>query len=121
MLLKWGSYQAVAQRDDMGWEERKGKYYYYEKRREGGRVVSKYVGTGSFAEMCAVLNESGRESRRLDREALRQEREALDRQAGQVKDVLDQIRALTHAALIAGGCHLHKGQWRKCREHRESR
>ena len=121
MLLKWGSYQAVAQPDDMGWEERKGKFYYYEKHREGGRVVSKYVGTGSFAEACVVLNESAKEKRRLEREALRQEREALDRQAGQVKDVLDQIRALTHAALIAGGYYMHKGQWRKRREHRRSR
>ncbi len=105
----------------MGWEQRNGRFYYYEKRREGERVVSTYVGTGSFAEACAVLNESEKQKRRLDREALRQEREALDRQAGQVKDVLDQIRALTHAALIAGGYHMHKGQWRKRREHRESR
>ena len=105
----------------MGWEQRKGRFYYYEKRREGDRVVSKYVGTGSFAEACAVLCESEKEKRRLEREALRQEREALDRQAGQVKDVLDQIRVLTHAALIAGGYHMHKGQWRKRREHRESR
>ena len=105
----------------MGWEERKGRFYYYEKRREGDRVVSKYVGTGSFAEACAVLDESEKEKRRLEREALRQEREALDREARQVRDVLDQIRALTHAALIAGGYHMHKGQWRKRREHRESR
>ena len=105
----------------MGWEQRKGRFYYYEKRREGDRVVSKYVGTGSFAEACAVLDEAEKEKRQLEREALRQEREALDRQAGQVKDVLDQIRALTHAALIAGGYHMHKGQWRKRREHRGSR
>ncbi len=105
----------------MGWEERKGRLYYYEKRREGKCVVSTYVGTGSFAEACAVLNESKRENRQRRREAIREEQEALDREARQVIDVLDQIRALTHAALIAGGYHLHKGQWRKCREHRESR
>ena len=54
----------------MGWEERKGKFYYYEKRREGGRVMSRYVGAGSFAEMCAVLNESEKENRRLERETI---------------------------------------------------
>ncbi len=105
----------------MGWEERKGRFYYYRKRREGGRVVSEYVGDGPLADACEALDEAEKEKRRLEREALRQEREALDRQAGQVKDVLDQIRALTHAALIAGGYHMHKGQWRKRREHRESR
>ena len=105
----------------MGWEQRKSRFYYYRKRREGGRVVSTYVGTGSFAEACASRNESERENRRLEREAIRDEHEALDRQAQQVIDVLDQIRALTHTALIASGYHMHKGQWRKRREHRESR
>ncbi len=105
----------------MGWEQRNGRFYYYEKRREGERIVSTYVGTGSFAEARAVLNDAAKEKRRLQREALRQEREALDREGRQVRDVLDQIRALTHAALIAGGYHMHKGQWRKRREHRESR
>ncbi len=42
----------------MGWEERNGRLYYYEKRREGRRVVSQYVGTGTFAEACAVLNKA---------------------------------------------------------------
>ena len=105
----------------MGWEQRNGRLYYYEKRREGERVVSQYVGTGSFAEACAVLNEAAKQKRQRQREAVREEQEALDREAKQVKDVLERIRALTHAALIAGGYHTHKGQWRKRREHRESR
>jgi hypothetical protein len=33
----------------MGLEQRKGKLYYYEKRRVGRRVVSEYVGGGLLA------------------------------------------------------------------------
>ena len=33
----------------MAWEERNGKSYYYQKRREGDRVVSEYIGTGELA------------------------------------------------------------------------
>ena len=105
----------------MGWEQRKGGFSYYETRREGERVVSQYVGTGTFAEACAVLNEAEKQKRQRQREAVKQEQEALDREDRQVKDVLDQIRVLTHAALIANGYHTHKGQWRKRREHRENR
>ncbi len=100
----------------MGWEERKGRLYYYEKHREGGRVVSKYLGSGEFAEACSAINRMVREKREYERWVERQEREAFEQEVRQVKDVLDQIRTLTHAALLAGGYHTHKGHWRKRRE-----
>ena len=100
----------------MGWEERKGRRYYYEKERVGGRVVSRYIGTGSFAQACAVLNASAKRKRERERAALSEEREALNEEARQVRDVIEQIRMLTHAALLAGGHHTHRGQWRKQRE-----
>ncbi len=105
----------------MGWEQRNDRFYYYEKHREGGRVVSQYVGTGPVAQMRAARNESEKQKRQRQREALRQKREALDQQAGQVIAVLNRIRALTYAAMIAAGYYMHKGQWRKRREHRRSR
>jgi len=33
----------------MGWEERRGRKYFYRKRRNGGRVVSEYLGAGPDA------------------------------------------------------------------------
>jgi hypothetical protein len=63
-----------------------------------------------------VLNESARRKSQREREALREEHEAMKREARQVVDVVDLIRTLTHAALIAAGYHTHKGQWRKRRE-----
>ncbi len=105
----------------MGWEKRKGGLYYYRKRRHGNCVVSEYLGSGELAGAIAALDQIEREEREYKRWVERQEREALDREARQVRDVLDQIRALTHAALIAGGYHMHKGQWRKRREHSECR
>ncbi len=104
----------------MGWEERNGRLYYYEKRREGQRVVSQYVGTGTFAEACAVLNEAEKQKRQRQREAVRQEQEALDRDERQVENTVDLIRTITHAALVASGYHTHKGQWRKRREQGKS-
>src|SRR5438270_367363 len=38
----------------MGYETRKGRTYYYHKRRTGGRVVSVYCGSGGFAEGLAA-------------------------------------------------------------------
>jgi len=104
----------------MGWEERKGRLYYYRKRREGNRVVSEYLGSGELAGAIAALDQIEREEREYKRWVERQEREALDREAGQVDEVLDLIRTLTHAALIASGYHTHKGQWRKRREQGKS-
>lgn len=101
----------------MGWEERKGWLYYYEKERVGGKVVSRYIGTGTLAEACAVINESERRKHQLKRKALRRERQALEKEATLIRDHVDQIRALTHAVLIAEGYHMHKGQWRKSREY----
>lgn len=103
-------------RSDMGWEERKGRLYYYRKRRVGEQVVSQYVGTGPGAEACAAFDRAARETRKRQRQKLRKEREALDEEARQVRGVIDQIRTLTHATLVAAGYHTHKGQWRKCRE-----
>jgi hypothetical protein len=39
----------------MGLEYRNGNPYYYMKTRENGRVVSKYMGAGSFARDLAAL------------------------------------------------------------------
>ena len=40
----------------MGWERRGNKVYYYEKKRQGKRVVSVYLGRDDLAELLAESN-----------------------------------------------------------------
>jgi hypothetical protein len=54
----------------MAWEAREGGgRYYYRARREGGRVIKEYVGTGEVAEIVAHAEETLRRHRQ--REAAR--------------------------------------------------
>ena len=99
----------------MGWEERGGRSYYYEKRRDGDTVRSEYVGSGPVAALCEEYNEIERQARRGARELERLERDALLAEARAVDSIMDQIRQLTHASMIAAGYRMHKGQWRKRR------
>lgn len=100
----------------MGWEERKGNWYYYQKRRIGERVVSEYIGRGELANLVARLDGIDRMRSEDKRRKMQSEQEELDTQKAQVYDVFTLIRSLTHAALLASNYHMHKGQWRKRRE-----
>ena len=95
----------------MGWEKRRGRHYYYRKRREGGRVISEYVGTGPAAELAAASDGLLQQQRAKERKA-RAESE-------NVEMILDDIQALTQAlaraTLLVEGYHTHRGQWRKKR------
>ena len=95
----------------MSWEQRGNRRYYYRKRRQGGRVVSEYVGAGELAGAAAALDALEREIRRAERQRRAQLR-ALDAQIAQVCDL---IRALTDAVLLINDYHTHKVQWRKKR------
>ncbi len=95
----------------MAWEQRNNRRYYYRKRRDGSRVVSKYVGSGELAEAAAALCAFEREARRARRRRWAASR-ALD---APVDQACDLVQALAHGALLATGHHLHKGQWRKAR------
>lgn len=103
----------------MGWEERRGRRYYYRKRRVAGRVVSQYVGTGPAAEALAAVDTARRArdvaDRMLAREQEQRAQEAL-RQAAAEEATLDRIIAdLTRATLLVAGWHTHKGLWRRRR------
>ncbi len=99
----------------MGWEQRRGRSYYYRKVREGGRIRSQYVGTGTLAQLCAELDGCGRQKRAAKCAAERDTRQAeaeVDRQLGAAESVLT---GMTHATLFAAGFHNYKSQWRKRR------
>lgn len=99
----------------MAWETRAGRRYYYRKRRDGGRVVSEYIGSGPGAEAMATLDDYARLRALQERETWREEVERqrdIDRALDEAGDL---VRLLTYATLLANGYHTHKGQWRKKR------
>lgn len=90
--------------------------YYYRNRRQGGKVVSEYIGTGAAAELLAQLDAIEQEKLKFEREAFRRliaEQQAIDEQIDAVGDALT---ALVDATLLANGYRQHRRQWRKKRE-----
>src|SRR5262245_57622190 len=115
------------------------KTYYYESYRSGGRVTSRYAGSGRVAVACAWLRTHCRErdarfrarharrmaaleekKRRLRRAWLR------DRESAEAVDALlaawcGLVEAVFRGAMAAAGCHQHKRTWRKKRMNSQER
>jgi hypothetical protein len=100
----------------VAWEKReRGERYYTRSRREGGRVVREYVGSGPLAELAA---EEDRIRRELEEERREREREELGRIEGLAAPVLELSEAaeiLAHAHLVAAGYRKRKGEYRRAR------
>ena len=98
----------------MSWEIRNGKRVYYHKYRDGGHVMSAYMGSGARAQRFVQLFQLARSKRKAQREQ--------DAQLDQVLGELERMAyALTRATLLAEGFHTHKGQWRKHRDPQKHR
>jgi len=99
----------------MGWEERRGRRYYYRKRRVAGRVVSVYLGQGAGVSILSQLDDV----ERLERQEARQEEQArravLCREDEDLAELAGLTEAFAAAALLLAGCHTHKGTWRRKR------
>ena len=102
----------------MAWEPRRGRGRYYTRsRREGGRVVREYVGSGEVAEAIATLEglDAGRRDLKRAEEAS-EKAEARQAQAA-LRELCEQAEALAQAALVLAGYHRHhRGEWRKRRD-----
>ena len=101
----------------MGIETRhnNGKLYYYKKRREGGRVVSEYVGGGEVAQICEYIEARDRAEKEAERERQRMERMSMAEIDKHIDDFSKMVDTLMEAELIAKGFHQHKRQWRRRR------
>ena len=103
----------------MGWEERRGRSYFYRAKRVNGRVVKEYVGTGSVGEIAAA-NEATQQQERAEHALKLAEAR---NNAAAIETCLDRLDELAetaaHEALVAAGFHLHRGQWRKRRDHHD--
>jgi len=100
----------------MGWEERRGRLYYYRSVREGKRVRKEYIGSGALGQILAQLDELNRLQREVEEASWREERERLQRSAGFLQDLEEAAEILTRAQLLAAGFHKRKGEWRRLRE-----
>jgi hypothetical protein len=97
----------------MGWD--RGRYY-SRSRKESGRVVREYVGSGRVAELAAQLDALDREQRGWEAAAERRAKTELEETESQVKALADMTDEVARAALLAAGFHQHKrGEWRRRR------
>ncbi len=101
----------------MGWETR-GEHgpYYARSRREGGRVVREYVGTGEVAELIAYADEATRRERRAKAERRREDLERAREMARTGEGVDAAAEILARTEMVAAGWHRHKGEWRRRRD-----
>jgi len=97
----------------MAWERRGRARYYYRSQRVGNRVVRVYHGSGRKAAHVARQHALAREAAQADAAAARALAAALEPLERLDNDTDEQVGLLLEAALLAGGFHEHRGQWRK--------
>ena len=103
----------------MGWETRNGRQYYYQKVREGDKVISRYIGSGETAHLIADFERLTTNS--LQAMAVLQKTEAEEQKQQEIE--LDAhcsaVEAMFRQAMTAAGYHQHnRGEWRKQRGHK---
>lgn len=101
----------------MGWEtRRRGGHYYTRSRREGGRVVREYVGSGYTALLAASMDKNERREKAENRERDAKVRKTMAAVDALIAEAGTEARSTLEAALEAAGYHQHKrGEWRKQR------
>jgi hypothetical protein len=105
-----GNRSEVAQ--SMAWE----RGYYYRVRRENGRVVREYVGSGIAAAVIAEMDERERQEREEARQTERAERAYEQALAEQLDRLCELADLAARAALLAAGFRRHnRGEWRRRR------
>lgn len=98
----------------MAWEKRgRGGHYYYRSVRSGNKVYKEYIGTGEFGEAVAQTYETECRIQELEAAKRRKELEQLQELGAPVFELDEEAVTLVRAALVAGGYHRHKGEWRR--------
>ena len=99
----------------MAWESRGRQRYFYRAKRIQGRVRKIYLGAWDVARQAAEKVAAAKARRAAERAELAAEQARLagpDQVAAEVQHGVD---LLTEAALLAAGCHEHRGEWRRSR------
>src|ERR1044072_589217 len=104
----------------MAWERRqRGGSYYYKSVRIDGQPRKIYVGAGPEAESCAQLAAQKRQQEQENRERLQAEQQHVAPAELALEELRELATLLTRAVLLLGGCHEHRGQWRRRRHGRD--
>ncbi|MDO9545933.1 MAG: hypothetical protein Q7J07_04175 [Pelolinea sp.] len=96
----------------MGWEERKGRKYYYHKTRIGSHVQSFYMGKN----IQTYIIHSIIQERRREEEAYRTMVKNEKKKDNEINAYHELVNQLANAVLVLNGYHTHKGEWRKKRD-----
>lgn len=100
----------------MGFEERRGKIYYYREQRRGETVVSEYVGSGFVAQYAALQDAREQRERAKKREIERQKRARFAEKEAKLAELEQQIKLLIEATYLINGYHQTKNRiWRRKR------
>src|ERR1044072_473545 len=99
----------------MGLEARRGKFYYYEKRRIGGRVVSEYMGSGMLALLAQRYAQDEAEKKAAERQRFKRKQAEFAALDTELDRLFEWVKTLSTSELVSSGYHQHKGQWRKRR------
>ena len=106
----------------MGWERRRSGTYFYYARREGGRVVKTYVGTGPSAAVAADVVEAAALALESRRDLFREAKAGLATVADRLAELGRSADAAARAALLSAGYRRHhRGEWRKRSTHRREK
>jgi hypothetical protein len=97
----------------MGWVQRGKKRYYYRSRRENGRTVTEYVGSGEEAEAAAQLDALKATVRAENHIARLESQAGLDRLDATLGQIDRVVSGFVAAAMESAGYHRHRGEWRK--------
>src|SRR5262245_10573784 len=99
----------------MAWENRKGRSYYYRRRRKHGRCTREYV-PKALADLAAGLDVARRQKRALDREQRQAEQARWQRGEAALDELGALAAGLFRAVMAKAGYHQHqRGDWRKRR------
>src|SRR5262249_38307889 len=101
---------------NVGWEQRRGRAYYYRPRKVGGRVVKEYVGAGPLGDLAAEEDAKQRADREQAARQLRAERDRIAALEDPTALLCEVAEALARGALLAAGYRRHdRGEWRRSR------
>lgn len=100
----------------MGLERRRNRLYYYSKERVGGRVLSRYVGSGLSGFAFAALASETAEEQRLEREGVRKREAEFRRLNLEINAFCAEVDRVLAETLEREGYFRHnRGEWRKKR------
>jgi len=103
----------------MALERRGNRYYFYEKKRIGNRVVSIYSGGGEMAWIRQILNQDRQDEARLEGEKKNRSFEAEKLRQNEIDQLIESTcedaKAFEDALFLTNGYHTHERQWRRKR------